>query len=180
MKDARISRYNSKVKFSIYDFERIFPMQEDDDNQNLVLGILFGIIALVIGLVIGLTVYVTGQNADAAPAAVQEIAEVGEPLVKLYFDSGKAELPANAAEEVAKVVAKLHEESGKIVLISGYHDETGGAAVNAEVAKARAVAVKDALVGAGVPADKVAMRKPAVTLGGTDDAEARRVEVRVQ
>ena len=160
-------------------------MQEDDDNQNLVLGILFGIIALVIGLVIGLTVYVTGQNAAAKPAAVAaveapEIAEVGEPLVKLYFESGKAELPANGAEEVAKVVAKLAEDGAKIVLISGYHDETGGAAVNAEVAKARAGAVKDALLAAGVPADKLAMRKPAVTLGGGEAAEARRVEVRVQ
>ncbi len=160
-------------------------MQEDDDNQNLVLGILFGIIALVIGLVIGLTVYVTGQtNTKAAPVAamaeVPEIAEVGEALAKLYFDSGKADLPANAADEVAKVVAKLQEDPSKIVLISGYHDETGGAAVNAEVAKARAVALKDALIAAGVPADKVAMRKPAVALGGTDAAEARRVEVRVQ
>ncbi len=160
-------------------------MQEDDDNQNLVLGILFGIIALVIGLVIGLTVYVTGQtNTKAASVAevaeVPEIAEVGDALAKLYFDSGMAELPANAAEEVAKVVAKLQEDPNKIVLISGYHDETGGAAVNAEVAKARAVALKDALIAAGVPADKVAMRKPAVTLGGTDAAEARRVEVRVQ
>ena len=160
-------------------------MQEDDDNQNLVLGILFGIIALVIGLVIGLASYVSGQAKVAAPAAVAaveapEIAEVGEPLIKLYFDSGKAELPANAAEEVAKVVAKLAEEPAKIVLISGYHDETGGAAVNAEVAKARAVAVKDALVAAGIPTDKVAMRKPAITLGGADAAEARRVEVRVQ
>ncbi|MBP7392895.1 MAG: OmpA family protein [Zoogloea sp.] len=160
-------------------------MEQDDDNQNLVLGILFGIIALVIGLVIGLTVYVTGQNTAAKPAAVAaveapEIAEVGEPLVKLYFESGKAELPANGAEEVAKVVAKLAEDGAKIVLISGYHDETGGAAVNAEVAKARAGAVKDALLAAGVPADKLAMRKPAVTLGGGDAAEARRVEVRVQ
>lgn len=158
-------------------------MEQDDDNQNLVLGILFGIIALVIGLVIGLTVYVTGQNAAATPvAAVEapEIAEVGEPLVKLYFESGKAELPANGAEEVAKVVAKLAEDGTKIVLISGYHDETGGAAVNAEVAKARADAVKDALLAAGVPADKLAMRKPAVTLGGGEAAEARRVEVRVQ
>ena len=160
-------------------------MEQDDDNQNLVLGILFGVIALVIGLVIGLTVYVTGQNAAAKPAAVAaveapEIAEVGEPLVKLYFESGKAELPANGAEEVAKVVAKLAEDGAKIVLISGYHDETGGAAVNAEVAKDRAVAVKDALVAAGLAADKVKMRKPAVTLGGADPAEARRVEVRVQ
>ena len=160
-------------------------MQEDDDNQNLVLGILFGVIALVIGLVIGLASYVTGQTREAAPAAVAaveapEIAEVGEPLIKLYFDSGKAELPTNAAEEVAKVVAKLQEEPAKLVLISGYHDETGGAAVIAEVAKARALAVKDALIGAGIPADKVNLRKPAITLGGGEAAEARRVEVRVQ
>ncbi|WP_298626441.1 OmpA family protein [uncultured Zoogloea sp.] len=160
-------------------------MQEDDDNQNLVLGILFGVIALVIGLVIGLASYVTGQTREAAPAAVAaveapEIAEVGEPLIKLYFDSGKADLPANAAEEVAKVVAKLQEEPAKLVLISGYHDETGGAAVNAEVAKARALAVKDVLIAAGIPADKVNLRKPAITLGGGEAAEARRVEVRVQ
>ena len=160
-------------------------MQEDDDNQNLVLGILFGIIALVVGLVIGLSVYVTGQNRAPAPVAAvvaeePEIAEVGEPLVKFYFESGKAELPAGAAEELAKVIAKLNEDPSKLVLLSGYHDETGGAAVNAEVAKDRAVAVKDALIAAGLAADKVKMRKPAVTLGGTDPAEARRVEVRVQ
>ena len=160
-------------------------MQQDDDNQNLVLGILFGIIALVIGLVIGLTVYVTGQTAQAKPAAaasaeVPEIAEIGEALVKLYFDSGKSELPVGASDEVAKVVAKLQEDGTRIVLISGYHDETGGAAVNAEVAKARALALKAALVAAGIPDDKIALRKPAVTLGGTDGAEARRVEVRVQ
>ncbi len=160
-------------------------MQEDDDNQNLVLGILFGIIALVVGLVIGLSVYVTGQNRAPAPVAAvvaeePEIAEVGEPLVKFYFESGKAELPAGAQEELAKVIAKLNEDPSKLVLLSGYHDETGGAAVNAEVAKARAVAVKDALVAAGLAADKVKMRKPAITLGGADAAEARRVEVRVQ
>ncbi len=160
-------------------------MQEDDDNQNLVLGILFGIIALVVGLVIGLSVYVTGQNRAPAPVAAvvaeePEIAEVGEPLVKFYFESGKAELPAGAPEELAKVIAKLNEDPSKLVLLSGYHDETGGAAVNAEVAKARAVAVKDALVAAGLAADKVKMRKPAISLGGADAAEARRVEVRVQ
>ena len=160
-------------------------MQEDDDNQNLVLGILFGIIALVVGLVIGLSVYVTGQNRAPAPVAAvvaeePEIAEVGEPLVKFYFESGKAELPAGAPDELAKVIAKLNEDPSKLVLLSGYHDETGGAAVNAEVAMDRAVAVKDALIAAGLAADKVKMRKPAVTLGGADPAEARRVEVRVQ
>lgn len=165
-------------------------MEHDDDNQNLVLGVLFGVIALVIGLVIGLVSYVTGQTQQTKPAAAPvavvevvelvEIDEVGEPLSKLYFEVGKAELPANAAEEVAKVIAKLQEDPSKLVLLSGYHDETGGAAVNAEVAKNRALAVKEALLAAGAPADKVKLRKPAVTLGGADPAEARRVEVRVQ
>jgi outer membrane protein OmpA-like peptidoglycan-associated protein len=156
-------------------------MEQDDDSQSLVLGILFGIIALVIALVIGVTVYVTNQANNAKPAAaVAEIAEVGEPLVTLYFDSGKADLPAVAKDELAKVTAKLAAEPTKLILLSGYHDETGGAAVNAEIAKARAGAVKTALVAAGVAADKVAMRKPATTLGGTDAAAARRVEIRVQ
>jgi len=160
-------------------------MEHDDDNQNLVLGILFGIIALVIGLVIGLAGYVSGQNVRSGPATMlaadaADIAEVGAPLVKLYFDSGKSTLPANAADELARIVARLKEAAGKIVLISGYHDETGGAAVNAEISRARALEVRRALVAAGVPADKVAMRKPAVTLGGGDAAEARRVELRVQ
>jgi outer membrane protein OmpA-like peptidoglycan-associated protein len=156
-------------------------MEQDDDSQSLVLGILFGIIALVIALVIGVTVYVSNQGKVAKPTGdMAEIAEVGEPLVKLYFDLGKADLPAVAKDELAKVTAKLGTEPTKLVLLSGYHDETGGAAVNAEIAKARAVAVKTALVAAGVAADKVAMRKPAVTLGGTDAAEARRVEIRVQ
>ncbi|MDD3355196.1 OmpA family protein [Zoogloea sp.] len=166
-------------------------MQQDDDNQNLVLGILFGIIALVIALVIGLTTYVTGQNrapkaVEAAPAVaapaeeVPEIVEVGEPLVKFYFESGETVLPAVAAEGIAKVVAQLGEEPAKIALISGYHDETGSAAVNGEVAKARALAVREALLAAGVAADRIAARKPAVTLGGVNPEEARRVEVRVQ
>lgn len=156
-------------------------MEQDDDNQSLILGILFGIIVLVIALLIGVTTYATRQANAAKPVAgAADIAEVGAPLVKLYFDSGKADLPALAGDELAKVTAKLAAEPGKRVLLSGYHDETGGAAVNAEIAKARALAVKTSLVAAGVAEDKVAMRKPALTLGGTDAAEARRVEIRVQ
>lgn len=50
----------------------------------------------------------------------------------------------------------------------------------AEVAKNHALSVRDTLVAAGVPTERVLMRRPAVTLGGSDAAEARRVEVRVQ
>ena len=63
--------------------------------------------------------------------------------------------------------------------ISGFHDASGNAEVNAELSKQRAQNVRDAMVAAGVPADRISLEKPAVTTGDGDPAEARRVEVRV-
>ena len=64
--------------------------------------------------------------------------------------------------------------------VSGFHDASGNAAANAELAKQRAVAVRDLLVVAGVPAERIVLEKPAVTTGGADSREARRVEVTVR
>jgi len=41
------------------------------------------------------------------------------------------------------------------------------------------MAVRDALKAAGVPEDRVDLKKPELTQGSGSDAEARRVEVRV-
>lgn len=161
---------------------------QEDSELNVVMGVLFGIIALVIAFVIGLGVFKLRSGVESAPAVVAavaeevfvEVQEVGEPLVKVYFDLGQTDLPVDAVTSVEKVVSALQAESGKRALLSGYHDETGGAAVNAEVAKNRALSVRTALLAAGVPAERVLMRRPAVTLGGGDAAEARRVEIRVQ
>jgi outer membrane protein OmpA-like peptidoglycan-associated protein len=160
---------------------------QDDDSMPIVLGVVFGAIALVIALVIGVSVYTTSDTpatattaAAAADEAYANVAEVGEPISKLYFDLGAATLPANAAGEVAKIVAAFQAKPTLSVLLSGFHDESGALAVNEEVAKSRAKSVKQALIDAGVPADHVLLKKPAVTLGGTDAAEARRVEVRLQ
>ena len=163
---------------------------QEDSELNVVMGVLFGVIALVIAFVIGLGVHSMGRKA-AEPAAVEmvetgtavmyaEIDEVGEPLLKVYFDTGATELPAEAAQALAPVLAALEAQTEAVVLLSGFHDETGSADVNAEIAKNRALAVRDAMLAAGVPAERVMMRRPAVALGGSDDAEARRVEVRVQ
>ena len=162
---------------------------QEDGELNVVMGVLFGIIALVIAFVIGLGVFKMRSGAESAPVAVAavsagdvfaEVEEVGQALVKVYFDLGQTALPADAAPGIATVVAALQAEPAKRALLSGYHDETGGAAINAEVAKNRALSVRAALVAAGIPAERVLMRRPAVTLGGGDAAEARRVEVRVQ
>ncbi len=159
-------------------------LDQDDDDLRIVLGVIFGVIALVIGLVIGLGVHVTHKPKAPVAMVVEEVfAEIepqGDALVKVYFAVGEATLSPEALETLNQVKTALAEKEGAIVLLSGFHDETGGAAVNAEVSKSRAKAVKEALVGAGVSADKVLLRKPAVTLGGESPEEARRVDIRVQ
>ena len=96
-------------------------------------------------------------------------------VVKVYFASGKADVAANTNDQLAAIVAGAKE--GKSVVISGFHDSTGNAAQNAELAKNRAQKVKDALVALGAPADKIQLEKPASTEGKGNNAEARRVEV---
>ena len=64
--------------------------------------------------------------------------------------------------------------------MSGFHDATGSAAKNAELAKQRAEAVRDALVADGVDSARVTLDKPMQSEGGGDPKQARRVEVHVR
>jgi len=114
--------------------------------------------------------------------AFSDIAPVGEAQLKVYFNVGQTDLSDEAKANIAALsnVVKKMEAGDAVVLISGFHDESGTAQVNAEVAKNRAIAVRDALVAEGVPAGMIQLRKPEVTLGEGEAAEARRVEVRVQ
>jgi len=111
-----------------------------------------------------------------------DVAPVGDAQLKVYFNVGQTDLSDEAKANIAALsnVIKKMEAGDAVVLISGFHDESGTAQVNAEVAKNRAVAVRDALVLEGVPAAMIQLRKPEVTLGEGEPAEARRVEVRVQ
>jgi len=159
---------------------------QDDDSLPLVLWIMFGVIALAVSVAIGVGIYANDSSAPtAAVTAVAgdgyaEVAEIGEPLVKVYFAVGNATLPEGAAADLSKATSAFQAKPGQSVLLSGFHDESGSATANEEIAKNRAKAVKQALVAAGIPADHVLLKKPATALGGTDAAEARRVEVRVQ
>ncbi|MCY1562671.1 hypothetical protein D9M68_1001080 [compost metagenome] len=64
-------------------------------------------------------------------------------------------------------------------MLSGFHDATGDPAFNAELAKQRAIVVRDALVGAGVAEARMELKKPEQTTGTGNNAEARRVEVMI-
>lgn len=165
---------------------------DDDSQQRFALGFLFALIALVISVVVGTVVVkrvgASGAAAQPAPAVAADAAapaavamadeasvRVEDGVVKFFFASGKSELAAGANEALADVVKGVAE--GKTALVSGFHDATGDAAMNAELAKQRAFAVRDALKGLGVAEDKIELKKPEETTASGSNAEARRVEV---
>ena len=114
---------------------------------------------------------VAAVAAPAAPAIV--VIEV----VKLYFDSGKADMPADAAGKLAPLADKA-KAGGNKLKVSGYHDAAGSLEQNQELAKKRALAVRDHLKSVGIAEDRIEMAKPEMTQGGAgSDAEARRVEI---
>jgi hypothetical protein len=113
--------------------------------------------------------------------AVPEVAPVVElPRANYYFEVDQSALPVAREGSLESVVAYLQANPTAVAIVSGYHDPTGDAAQNEELAKNRAQTVKDALLLAGITESQVEMVKPVVTTGGGDLAEARRVEVTVR
>ena len=96
---------------------------------------------------------------------------------KIYFESGSIAAPSESAKLIEGAVAYARSKPESKLAISGYHDKTGSPEKNAELAKNRAKIVKDLLISAGVPEERLVMQKPQETTGGGDDREARRVEV---
>lgn len=171
-----------------------FNSSDDDSQQRFALGFLIALIALLISVVVGTVVVkrvgasgaakpgttAVASSAPAAPAADPVAADgasvrVENGVVKFYFASAKADLAAGANEALADVVKGVAE--GKTAVVSGFHDTTGDAALNAELAKQRAFAVRDALKALGVAEDKIELKKPEETTASGSNAEARRVEV---
>jgi outer membrane protein OmpA-like peptidoglycan-associated protein len=180
-------------------------MQDDDnDNHRAIVGWIVGLGAVTaIGTALALALgFATGgfgsgdAPAAATPAAVAAPAATGAapaaapsapgtlaalPVkAKLYFELGSAALPADAAETLKAAIAAAQANAGAKLAISGFHDKTGNADQNHDLAKQRAVNIRDALAAAGVAVERIDLRKPEVTEGGADDREARRVEVTVE
>jgi membrane fusion protein (multidrug efflux system) len=146
-----------------------------------------GTLRLAPGAAVSVTPYVatTGQNASAiagpgartgtAPAARNTasatIADVG-----VHFASGSAALDPTEAQSLAAVAGTLKGNNVRIA-ITGYADATGSHEANVALARARAVAVRDALVAAGVAADRLQLREPRDVIGSGSNDEARRVDL---
>lgn len=160
---------------------------QSDDNQGVVFGILGAVVVLAVALAVGFGLGKKGHK--AVPAEVPVAAAIADTsdgarvmveagVVKFYFASGSADLASGASEAVADAIAAVM--TGHTLVVSGFHDATGDAAQNAELAKQRAFAVRDLLQGLGVAADKIELMKPEETLADGNNAQARRVEVSIK
>lgn len=171
---------------------------EQQNEHNTLLAWILGIaitIAIAVSVIVGIVGAIgtgtgTGagkaSTAGAADAAATAEVDVAPPvatgpgfpaLARLHFDTGKSDLPADSAAQLAPIADWAKADAAARIGVSGFHDSHGDPAANAVLARNRAVAARDALVAAGVPAERIVMVKPQETTGGSDDREARRVDV---
>lgn len=180
--------------------------QDEQQETRVAAVVLIAAVLMAVGLAIGVGIQkVRGAGAKSAPAAVAAVAGeapaaaasgdataapaaaapaagnddasvvVENGVVKFYFASGKSDLAPGAVEALADAIAA--GKAGQKLVISGFHDATGDPAKNAELAKQRAFAVRDALKAAGVAESGIELKKPETATGTGNNAEARRVEV---
>lgn len=66
----------------------------------------------------------------------------GRPMLTVYFDTDKADVAPGFGEAAAPVLAWLESNPDARLAISGFDDPSGSAALNAELSKNRAEAVR--------------------------------------
>ncbi|MCU0951253.1 MAG: sodium-translocating pyrophosphatase, partial [Burkholderiaceae bacterium] len=146
---------------------------------------IINLVALLIVPVIALVWADKTPKAATAPAPTAMVAPAAAPAaqvthsasMKFTFDVGSAALAAESAPLINDFVAAAGKVPAGKVVIAGFHDASGDPAKNAELAKQRAFAVRDALKAAGIAEDRLVLEKPQELVGGTDPAQARRVDV---
>ena len=185
---------------------------QDDDQQSLVLWVVFGLVALVVSLMMVANIYqrskMSSPKAGAAGQAALSVVtmassspmspmsptgisaadrqalsdaasvKVENGVVKFYFASGKTDLATGANDALTEAVKAA--KAGKKLVISGYHDGTGNAVKNAEIARQPAFTVRDVLKAAGVAEGNIEPKKPEQLHVAGSNAESRRVEVTLQ
>ncbi|MEM5315738.1 cytochrome c oxidase subunit II [Paraburkholderia sp. JHI869] len=124
----------------------------------------------------------SAASAPAAASGADQASGAAAPSAaalpaSVYFEVGKSTLPADAKDAIqaAADYAKAHPDA-KFTL-SGYTDASGNASTNADLAKRRAQAVRDAMKAAGISEDHIILKKPETITGGANAKEARRVEI---
>lgn len=79
-------------------------------------------------------------------------------LRDVLFAPGHYEIQSGALRSIQQIAEALKTHPERRVLIEGFTDSTGDDAMNQELSEQRAAAVRNALVSAGVPVDRIEVR----------------------
>lgn len=111
----------------------------------------------------------------------EQPAQIGmsAPSANVYFETGSASLPAGTDSTLDEVLVYLRTNPNATASIAGYHDRTGTADINEQLAKDRAIVVEKFLIAGGIDAARLELNEPLISSAGAAD-EARRVEVVVR
>ena len=116
-------------------------------------------------------------NTEATSAA--NVSTDVPDVAKLYFAIGSSRFPVDKNESLEKTIAALRSNSNSKATLVGYHDASGNAVWNRQLANKRANRVKSLLINAGIAENRILIDQPSQTVGSGDPEEARRVEVTV-
>lgn len=95
------------------------------------------------------------QQLVTANQLLDELNRKGFIALYINFDSGKAELKADGQATVAEIASMLQATPALRLAIEGHTDSQGQAAANKLLSEQRAQSVMDALVGAGIGAQRL-------------------------
>ena len=100
----------------------------------------------------------------------------------VLFASGQATLTPAGMDNLRKLADVLAQNPERTVLVEGFTDSVGGAASNLALSERRAAAVRNALVGMGVAAQRVAMKGygEAFPVAANDTAGNKQLNRRVE
>jgi OmpA-OmpF porin, OOP family len=121
-----------------------------------------------------------GRHARTAPvaSAARTAPQPSMLPAAVYFDTDRADLTPNSQHTIQAVASSVRASSAPVA-VTGYTDPSGDPNHNAELAKNRASAVRDALVREGVAPSRVVMAPPSTITPGASADESRRVEIKL-
>jgi len=153
----------------------------EGDDWFVTQGLANGDVVVVDGglrLAQGAPVKATPYVPRAGSAGTAPVARPAGASLVVQFAAGKAALDDEARRLLAGFAPPMKAGLNPID-VTGYADRTGDRAANAELAKRRAAAVRDALVAEGIAADRIRLQPPKDVTGSGSDRDARRVEISV-
>jgi cytochrome c oxidase subunit 2 len=148
---------------------------DNDPETGFAVGFAIAVAIFVALFAIGVALFVTNPPRPATAAAV------ATPLARIEvdFESGKDQMPDEAAARLASLIGVATANAGKRIVITGYYEKSGDPSFGAELARQRAYAVRDFFRAAGIADERIVIEEPREAASG-GGREARRVETAIR